>query len=639
MSRPTNSRVQAAVVATPQNMRHLAMMPISLGILWSFWGHIGPLDIAAIWSDMGDFHVASWLMAALFTAVSFTAISRYDVLATGYLGQPIPARTAMAVGWRATALSQVTGFGLVTGSLSRWRMVSRNGTIPLTECAKMTALICTLFLAGWAVVTCVIVLAAPTLVPGAKTLALAGCLISLGLLFVLVMPPSFLTKRLPSCRFAIDTVLLSFIDTAAAALVIYVFLPDGYVPFLTLYAAFLMAFAAGMFSNLPGGVGAFELCLVALLSPADPAPLICAMMSYRLVYYAIPAALALPALAKPLRWDATPLEIAQDDVPPQQLTKVAPPELTLIAHGQLSLISDRARSMGVLTAETGNCRLILGDSFGADYGLPLVSSLQRGAAQKQQATCLYKCSARLAAAVRRDGYRVLRIGQEAAVDPQEFSLESRAFRQLRRKLRGVEKAGIEIAPNRFGWDMLARIDQSWQAKNGRAKGFSMGVFDPAMLRRQLVLTASRDGVPIAYVSFHIGETRWALDLIRSGEDCPDGTIHALIHEAIKLAKAENITRLSLAAAPFSGLEHGTGLAARLMAKFYGGSARLKGLYQFKQSFAPAWTPCYIAANSWPGLVHSALELRQLIHADHTARDETGSDVHNDYVDYEIASSS
>jgi len=293
--------------------------------------------------------------------------------------------------------------------------------------------------------------------------------------------------------------------------------------------------------------------------------------------------------------------------------------------------------MGALSAETNNCRIILGDAFGANGGLDLINMLTRRANRQRQSTCIYKCSPRQATQLRKSGHAVLRIGREATVDPTKLSLDSRKFRQLRRKLRAVEKAGITIAPNQFSWDRLIQIDHAWQARNGGANGFSMGVFDPKLLRRQLVLTALRDAKPIAFVSFHLGRTGWALDLIRSDDDCPDGTIHALIHEGITLAKARGICRFSLAAAPFSGLDQSEGVLSQMMANFYSKSGRLKGLYQFKQSFAPAWTPCYIAANSWPGLLISAIELRQLIRSDQTALESEETETHNHYADYEIDS--
>lgn len=624
------------VLAMVQRGRHLAMAALSIAVIWGLSGHFGPLDFEAIGASISAFSASTWLAAAVFTAISFAAISRYDALVTGFLGHPIPARTAMATGWRATALSQVTGFGLFVGTFSRWRILSRTGVISLKDSAAITALICSVFLTGWAVVTCLVLLAAPALIPGAKTFALAGCLIALGVFFTLAMPPSFLSRRLPSCRFALDTVLFAFIDTVAAASVVYLFLPDDYTPFLTLYAAFLMAYATGMLSNLPGGVGAFELCLLTLLAPADPAPLIAALVAYRLIYYMAPALFALPALANPLRWTAASPEFAKSSMP-AGLAKAAVPETTLTAHGQLSLVTNNAKTMGVLSAETNNCQIILGQSFGTDRGIPLIEMMRRQATTQRQSSCIYKCSASLAAALRGSGYAVLRIGQEAIIDPSTFSLESRKFRQLRRKLRAVEKAGIDIAPNHFDWDWLADIDRDWQARNGGAKGFSMGVFDPALLRRQLILTATLAGQPIAFVSFHIGQTGWALDLIRSGSNCPDGTIHALIHEAIKQARAREITSVSLAAAPFSGLDQNCGVASRIMARLYNGSPSFKGLYQFKQSFSPQWRPCYIAANSWPGLIMSAIELRQLIHTDETVWDAPESELHNHYANYEIAS--
>ncbi|MEZ5796458.1 MAG: YbhN family protein [Paracoccaceae bacterium] len=69
-------------------------------------------------------------------------------------------------------------------------------------------------------------------------------------------------------------------------------------PFLALLPAFLLAFGAGLLSGTPGGIGAFEVVLLALL-PAHPAEgVIAATLAWRGVYHLAPAAIAALAVLR-----------------------------------------------------------------------------------------------------------------------------------------------------------------------------------------------------------------------------------------------------------------------------------------------------------------------------------------------------
>ncbi|OUS37643.1 hypothetical protein A9Q94_05120 [Rhodobacterales bacterium 56_14_T64] len=60
------------------------------------------------------------------------------------------------------------------------------------------------------------------------------------------------------------------------------------------------------------------------------------------------------------------------------------------------------------------------------------SWLQSYARNRNAAACLYKCSAPTALGLRRQGWKVLRIAEEALLTPMTFSEESSSRRQLRR---------------------------------------------------------------------------------------------------------------------------------------------------------------------------------------------------------------
>ena len=115
----------------------------------------------------------------------------------------------------------------------------------------------------------------------------------------------------------------------------------------------------------------------------------------------------------------------------------------------------------------------------------------------------------------------------------------------------------------------------------------MGRFAPDNLARQQVFLAYQGGKLVAFVSFHIGQAEWTLDLMRSSIDAPDGTMHALVEAAIEEAAQKGIVRLSLAAMPLADANRALARINRICGS--------EGLRQFKESFASRTEPLYGAA--------------------------------------------
>jgi uncharacterized membrane protein YbhN (UPF0104 family) len=99
---------------------------------------------------------------------------------------------------------------------------------------------------------------------------------------------------LPGRVLAVVQLLVSCLDISIAGGILFAVLPV--VPGLSLphvLAIYLAAFAGGLFSGLPGGLGVFDTLLLLGLSPyLAPAPAIGAILLFRVLYYLVPAAAA-----------------------------------------------------------------------------------------------------------------------------------------------------------------------------------------------------------------------------------------------------------------------------------------------------------------------------------------------------------
>ena len=612
----------------------IAVIALSLAVIALLYDHISTLDLGAIFTHFRKFPLSAWALATLFTAISLAAVGGYDVVAVRYLRLDIPSRTAFAAGWRATAIAQTLGFGFFTGALVRWKLLSSHPSVPMRQAAQITAVVTACFFGGWAIVTSIAVIWTPGIAPQVWWIGLLG-LWTVFSLFVLSLRPQIVGRRgLPPIRLVTRITVLAVLDTVAACIVIYCFLPNGYIPFLTLYSAFLLAYCAGMLSGVPCGLGPFEVSFLALVPVVDPTPLLAALIAYRVIYFAGPALVAVVSLrtipcAEPVtasRW-----QTAANAVPPA--------EISLLAQGQLRLIDNPVGSSQSLGRQTANSEILFLDPFGGD---PLSYLHVRNCNSKRNFRGLlaYKIGRRTASAAHALNMSVHQIGSEAVLKPDRFTLDTPQRAQLRRKLRNCAKKGVKVIATAPPYNQMLDIDQDWQRRIGPARGFSMGRFSPDLVAKQMVFTAYQADRPIAFATFHCAEDRWVLDLVRSRDNCPDGTNHMLIFSALEAARDCGITTFSLCSVPLFLHNQSLTWVERLCRFQFDHSKAARGLYQFKSSFDPEWEPQFIAADSVRTLIISGIELFCLIHMRQrdSVRNSASNMIHDHYDDYQFDSS-
>ena len=155
---------------------------------------------------------------------------------------------------------------------------------------------------------------------------------------------------------------------------------------------------------------------------------------------------------------------------------------------------------------------------------------------------------------------------------------------------------------------MTTVSDAWVAHHGGERGITTGRFAPAYVAGQQTFVARRDGELVGYATFHATEQEWTLDLMRSGADLPQGTMHLLVASACAAAKEAGVARLNLAGVPY--VPEGPHWQDRLQAW---GARRCSaaGLRQFKASFDPTWEPTYAAAPTPFAFVLGAWELAQL----------------------------
>jgi phosphatidylglycerol lysyltransferase len=584
-----------------------------------------PARIAAAFAAIGP---ADWAVAAALTALSLAAASRYDAAVARAMGLPVAPSDARRAGFAAIAVAQAAGAGPVAGALVRWRILPGLGA---RGALSLSLGVSGAFFAAWAV------LAAVAFAPARLAPPVAGlALIAIGV--ILAAAWRIARRRAPRWAAAGLRILpLAAIDLGAAAGAFHALVPTGTGPgFAELLPAFLLALALGLVLATPAGIGPFDLALVALL-PAYPAePLIAAALAYRVVHVALPALIGAGiVVAGPSRRRRTSGRFRPPDEAGTALSAVLSAargagrsEALLLRqglHGTVAIgAADASKGTGAVPEAGAGGHMLAATSLGAlvalgaPFGGPSAGRrrpLSRDAAARCAAAVrdaahgaglapiFYKAPARLAAGVRRRGFRVALVSREAVIDPRRFSTATPSRAGLRRKLGRAARAGIAVeecaAPPMAD---LARIHGEWLLRNGRERGFSMGRFEARYVAGQRIYVTRRRGVAVAFATFHDGSRDRTLDLLRLGEGAPDGTMHALVAAAISAAARDGIPRLSLAAAPVPRAE------ASWREPVAAGLAALSGdgLARFKAAFAPRWEPLYLAAPGRLALLGGAL---------------------------------
>ncbi|MCU0908236.1 MAG: phosphatidylglycerol lysyltransferase domain-containing protein [Rhodobacteraceae bacterium] len=621
-------------------LRQLPAPLIALGLAVVLMTGPGGLSPATGWTAIGAgldaVPPAIWGLALVLAAISHLAAAHYD-LAARALAQPgsavarLSRGTVRRGGLVASVLAQAAGFGLLTGTLARLRMLPG---LSLTDALRQSVTVAALFLAGWATLA-LGALAVLPLPPGAATgpgslaataQALAPWALvpaALGAAALCLLRPALPLPRgrrlrPPSLRVAGGVLAITALDLGAAAASLWLLIPTGTVDPATFALAFLLAYGAGILSGIPGGAAAFDVTLVALLSgnaPPDPG-LIAALLGWRLIYHGLPGALCLLPLARGPGTTAAPATglsplapPAPGSAPDRALHTAPRAEAGLARQGGLLALSDPASTLPqALARTTPNCLVQIGDALsGPEDAVP--ARLSRAARDAGLVPVLYKVGDATARAARLHGWTAQPLALEAFLDPRSFDPGAQGLGQLRRKLRQADKAGVTVAladPDALPLADLSALAAAWAAHHGGGeRGFSMGRYDPAYVARQQVWIARHGDRPVGFVTFHAGAAERTLDLVRIAPGAPDGTAHALVAAAIRGAAADGIPRLSLA-----GLPHPQ-LAARL--ERLGLPAPAAGLAQFKRAFAPDWEVLWLAAPGWPALVLAAAEIARAVH--------------------------
>jgi phosphatidylglycerol lysyltransferase len=256
-------------------------------------------------SALADTSWRSVATAIFFTGLSFLTLTFYDVGALDYIRRKLPYAHVALTAACAYAVGNTAGFGALSGGAIRYRSYSRLGLEP-DDIARVVAFVTLAFGLGLVAVTCLSLLAvaehvAPLTRLDAFWLRTIAALVLAGMLVIMVAARSGheisigrITLRLPDSRTTSRQFLITTLDLAASATVLYVLLPAGTIGWPAFLAIYCVAVGLGVLSHVPAGLGVFETVIVATLGhAADVDAILGALVLYRVIYHLLPLLIAI----------------------------------------------------------------------------------------------------------------------------------------------------------------------------------------------------------------------------------------------------------------------------------------------------------------------------------------------------------
>jgi len=205
------------------------------------------------------------------------------------------------------------------------------------------------------------------------------------------------------------------------------------------------------------------------------------------------------------------------------------------------------------------------------------------------------------------GLSFIKLGEEAQVDLQHFSLDGSEGSRFRQAVRRLEKEKLtfsvltrqEALPR---MEELKVVSDDWLRGRTAEKGFSLGFFDPSYLAMFPIAVIEGAGRILAFANIWegAGKHEASVDLMRYHHDAPKGVMESLFVRLLLWSKEQGYERFALGMAPMSGFEHSR--IAPLWLKIgnfvyeHGDSFyNFQGLRAFKEKFNPTWEPKYLAS--------------------------------------------
>jgi phosphatidylglycerol lysyltransferase len=237
------------------------------------------------------------LVASVLCVMEYLTLSVYDFMALKYVGRKLAWWKWMLAGSFGFAISNNAGNAAVSGAAIRYRLYTR-WRIRAGELVKMLAFSGVTYYLGAATVLLIGFFFLPSNSSGSMLnvlffVCLALWVFYVGLCFQFrgkTFKIGKLVFKVPSGSTALKQCGLGATDSILAAMILY-FLTRNVIniPVIEFISIFVVAQGAGIFAQVPGGIGVFEsVFLMSMPDGTDKAALFGCLLVFRIVFFLLP---------------------------------------------------------------------------------------------------------------------------------------------------------------------------------------------------------------------------------------------------------------------------------------------------------------------------------------------------------------
>ncbi|MGL4343971.1 MAG: bifunctional lysylphosphatidylglycerol flippase/synthetase MprF [Cellulosilyticaceae bacterium] len=268
--------------------------------------------------------------------------------------------------------------------------------------------------------------------------------------------------------------------------------------------------------------------------------------------------------------------------------------------------------------------IALGDPIGdSRYFNEAINEFRVYAHQFDMTPLFYEVSDKFLPLYHENGFKFLKLGEEAVVHLKDFTLIGKRGAALRTIKNKMDRGELEFEllstpiPNEI-MDELEHISDSW-LEGRKEKGFSLGFFDREYINRAPVGIVKKDGQIVGFTTIlpHYSNHTVSIDLMRLIPHPPNGAMDALFIGILLWSIEQGYEKFIVGKAPLSNVgTHKFCSPSEKIAKYiyeYGNRVySFKGLRRYKEKFYPEWEGTYLAYPKGTNLSVTILNLTRLI---------------------------
>lgn len=272
------------------------------------------------------------------------------------------------------------------------------------------------------------------------------------------------------------------------------------------------------------------------------------------------------------------------------------------------LLFDDDHSAYLMYRSTRRCWVALGDPIGGENACSELVWEFRDLCDQNDALCaFYQISSETLRWYVDVGLEFIKLGEEAIVPLDTFTLEGGRWKTFRQTLRRYERDKIEFSIHKpselpkFIYELSTISDEWLKDKNTREKGFSLGFFDREYIKRFPIALVKQEGRIIAFANVWetASKAELSVDLMRHANEVPNGVMDFLFLKLMEWGKENGYREFNLGMASLAGMPSHR-LATiwnRAGAYLFGHGEHFynfEGIRNYKDKFAPEWRPRYLA---------------------------------------------